>query len=146
MNLNAIVAPYVAAVNPLLVVTVYPSIGSITKDDGARVPEYDEPYEVKAAVQALSFQDIVHIQGLNLNGTRRAIYLSAPLDGVTRPQQKGGDLITIPNAFDQFSPGSLWLIAYVVEPWIDTGGWNKVVATLQNDQIEPFIPKKLSNL
>lgn len=82
-------------------------------------------FNVRAQVQALSFKDLTQIDGLNLNGTKRAIYVNNRLDGIVRPDGKGGDLITIPSGVSK----GVWLIAMVLEQWPD---WCKVVATLQD--------------
>jgi hypothetical protein len=79
-------------------------------------------FSLSAQIQALAFRDIVQIEGLNLQGTRRAIYLSGEIDGLVRADNKGGDLIT-------FSNGGVWLTAMVLEQWPD---WVKVAATFQN--------------
>jgi len=49
-------------------------------------------------VDALTYKDIIQVDGLNLNGTRRAIYINGKVDGLVRPENKGGDLITLPTA------------------------------------------------
>lgn len=84
---------------------------------------------LQGQVQALTFRDLQQISGLNLNGSRRAIYLLGDIDSVSRPQMKGGDVITFPN-------GSVWLVAVALETWGAAGSsdaWCKVVATLQNN-------------
>lgn len=79
---------------------------------------------VSAQVQALTFRDLQQIDGLNLNGTRRGIYLYGKVQGVNRAENKGGDLVVIaagPNA-------GVWLVAQVLETWQD---WCKVAVTQQ---------------
>lgn len=120
MNLHGIAAPVIAAVNPPVVATVRISTGYTTNPDGSRTPTY-QTSAVTAQVQALTYRDLQQIEGLNLNGTRRAIYLNGALNGVVRVSQRGGDLITL-------SDGTVWLTAYVFEQWPD---WVKVAATLQ---------------
>lgn len=130
MNLHAIVAGAIGAVNPNVPATIQISTGSTTGADGTRVPTYDT-VEVTAQVQALSFRDLAAVDGLNLNGTRRAIYLYGKFDGTVRPQQKGGDLVTLTGGAN----AGVYLIAMVLEQWSDgePAAWCKVVATLQND-------------
>ena len=77
---------------------------------------------VPAQIQALTFRDLQQIDGLNLQGDRRGIYFYGEIDGLVRPDNKGGDLITFPD-------GTIWLVAIVLEQWPD---WCKVAATLQN--------------
>ena len=128
MNLHAIAGPIVAAVNPSLPVTLLVSTGSTIVPGGTRVPTYAAPVTVQAQVQALTFRDITQVSGLNLQGTRRAIYLLGDVEGLVRSQGKGGDKITFPD-------GSVWLVAMVLEAWGATGSsdtWVKVAATLQD--------------
>ena len=129
MNLNSVVAPYAGAVNPRVAAQVYVSNGySVTNDDGTQSPSYAPPVTVQAQVQALQFRDIMQLQGLNLQGTRRAIYLHGDVEGLIRTDKKGGDLIVLPD-------GSTWLVAVVLETWGPQGGdmWTKVACTLQVD-------------
>lgn len=78
-----------------------------------------------AQVQPLSFRDLQQIDGLNLQGTRKAIYLMGAIDGIIRPDGKGGDLVFLPD-------GSVYLVAMVSEGWNISAGWTKVICTLQD--------------
>ncbi|WP_429322567.1 hypothetical protein [Paraburkholderia sp. GAS448] len=66
----------------------------------------------------------MQLDGLNLQGERRALYLDGNWQGVLRAEVKGGDLVTLPDS-------SLWLIAHVLENWRMTSGWCKVAVTRQ---------------
>lgn len=123
MNLHAIVTPAISAVNPLVPVIVKLSTGWTTNADGTRTPTYTEVDGVSAQVQALTFKDIQQIAGLNLQGTRKAMYVTGEIDGLVRSTSKGGDLITMPD-------GSIWLVAMILEQWPD---WAKAAVTLQNN-------------
>lgn len=122
MNLHGIVGPVIAAVNPPVWATLQRSNGYTTNGDSSRTPAYEAPITVQAQVQPLTYRDLQQVDGLNLNGTRRAIYLSGFLNGVVRVSQKGGDLVTLPD-------GSVWLTALVLEQWPT---WVKCAVTLQN--------------
>ena len=122
MNLHGIVSPYIGTVNPLRQVWLAISTGYVTGTDGSRTPSYRPPVLVQAQIQALSYSDIQHLDALNIQGERRAIYISGKIDGIVRPENKGGDMIT-------FGDGTQWLVATVLEYWPD---WVKVAATLQN--------------
>lgn len=87
-----------------------------------------------AQVQPLSSRDLRQVEGLNLQGTVKALYVNGPLLGVVRPAVKGGDMITLPN-------GSVWLVTLPLEQWNDTAGWSKAVIVLQNDALIPSIPQ-----
>lgn len=129
MNLHAIAGPVVAVVNPFIPVTIKVSTGSTRNPDGSRTPTYAST-TASAQVQALQFRDIAQLQGLNLQGTRRKIYLSGDFEGLVRSQNKGGDLIIFPNDGSQWA-NSVWLVAMVLETWPD---WCSVAVTLQVDK------------
>lgn len=121
MNLHGIVGPAVGAVNPPVWVTISTSNGYTTNPDGSRVPNYVTIHDW-AQIQALQFTDITQLEGLNIQGVRRAMYFSRDVAGIIRVNQKGGDLITLPD-------GTVWLAAVVLEHWPD---WTKVAVTLQD--------------
>lgn len=124
MNLHGIVSGAIGAVNPFVLGTVQVSIGYTVGSDYVQVPAYQTFAGVSMQVQALTYRDLVQTSGLNLNGTRRAIYMNGRADGVVRSLMKGGDLVTLtdgPNA-------GVWLVDQVIEQWSD---WVKVAVTLQ---------------
>lgn len=81
---------------------------------------------VPAQVQPLTWKDLQQLDGLNLAGERRKIYLYGATDSVVRVQRKGGDLITIA---DGGVHAGVWLVAQSLEQFPD---WCSVAATLQN--------------
>lgn len=127
MNLHGIVRGAIQAVNPDIPVIVKVSRGYATADDGKRTPKYATPCEVMGQVQNLTFRDLQQLDGLNLQGERRAIYLNGNIDGLVRSENKGGDLITVTCG----PAKGVWLVAQVLESWPD---WCKVAATLQVDK------------
>lgn len=129
MNLHAIVAGAISGVNPLVPVQVQVSIGKSTAPDGTPTPQWLPPVTVPGQVQALTYADLRQLEGLNLAGMQRAIYLYGEVNGIVRATNKGGDLITTPD-------GSVWLVNQVLEQWNDAGppSWCKVAVTLQ-DQV-----------
>jgi len=120
MNLHGIAGPIVAAVNPMIQGTLLSSTGYTTSADGTQVPTYAAPVTGPMQVQALTYKDLQQIDGLNIQGEARAIYLYGDWNGVVRPDSKGGDLI----AFN----GQQWLVKQTLEQW---GNWCKVVAVRQ---------------
>lgn len=142
MNLHAIVAPYVSAINPFAPVTIQFSTGYTTASDGSQIPTYDTPFAMQAQIQALTGGDLRQLDGLNLNGTMRGIYLYGDVQGVVRVAAKGGDLITFVDVAGGFPAGSVWLVAQALETWNGAdGGWCKVAVVLQKDGA--FIPGQL---
>ena len=126
MNLHGIVRGAITTVNPDVAVNVRRSTGFIIEPDGEQVPSYiDLPITVQ--VQALTYQDLKQLDGVNINGTRRAVYLNGAAMGVVRNLQVGGDLFVFPAG--TLPEGDTWLVAYVLEQWPD---WCKCALTLQN--------------
>jgi len=80
-------------------------------------------FSAPAQIQSLTYSDLMKMDGLNIQGQRRALYLNGRFDGVVRPALKGGDLVTFPD-------GTKWLVAMVLEYWPD---WCKIAVTLQDD-------------
>ena len=127
VNLHGIVSGAIDAVNPRIPAGVQVSNGYTTGADGKRTPAFLPTVNVYAQVQALTFRDIVQLDGLNLQGTRRAIYLFGQVNGLVRSANEGGDLITI--ATGGTSDG-VWLVAMILEQWPD---WCKAACTLQDN-------------
>lgn len=98
MNLNNIAGGAVQAIRPSVAGVVRVSTGATTNADYSRTPTYRDVAGVPMWVDALSYKDLMQVDGLNLNGTRRAIYINGEVDGLVRPENKGGDLILLPTA------------------------------------------------
>lgn len=126
MDLHGIVKGSVGAVNPFILATVRVSTGYETGADGSQTPKYDTYDAVPIQFQAMSYRDLAQIDGLNLNGTRRKIYVSGELDATVRSKMKGGDLIDVAGGAN----AGVWLVAVVLEQWPD---WCSVAVTLQED-------------
>lgn len=125
MNLHNIVGPIIAAVNPWVLASIQPSQGYKTNDDGSRVPAYADALDVLVQMQALQYNDLMQVSGLNIQGERRAMYANGEWDAVVRSTQEGGDLVTLPD-------GSVWLLVFQFEDWSSTAGWTKFCVTKQN--------------
>lgn len=100
MNLHGLVSGAIGAVNPHVPVSVRVSTGyEVDEDQGFRqVPAYADAQVVQGQVQSLTYDDLRQIDSLNIQGTKRAIYLYGRIDGLVRVENKGGDLITVPGA------------------------------------------------
>lgn len=127
MNLHAVVAPIIAAVNPNIVGQYQASTGYTTGANGRQVPVYAAAIDVTIQVQALTTRDLRQLDGLNLQGSDQAIYCYGTVNGVSRPQIKGGDLFT----YGTGSAARTALVTAVLEDWSLTAGWCKVAVTLQ---------------
>ena len=130
MNLQGITAAAISAVNPMVTAQLRVSTGNVTNADFTVSPSYAAAVPVQAQVQSLTYRDLQQIDSLNLQGTKRAIYLQGDVEGIVRPTNRGGDLITMPD-------GTVWLVAQVLEQWGQNANtpaeqWCKVACTLQN--------------
>lgn len=124
MNLRTFANLAIQVINPNEAVTVLRSAG-YTNGPGARqVPMYHDPIVGMAQVQALDGDDLKQIEGLNIQGTIKAIYMYGALAGVVRPDQTGGDIIKRKNGTET------WLVVKILEAWPN---WVKAVIVLQND-------------
>lgn len=121
MNLHAIAAGVIGAVNPHTPGLVHISLGSTVGPDFRQIPAYAAPQIALMQIQSLSTKDLQQLDSLNISGSTRAIYLSGNLNGLVRPMGKGGDLVSF--------GGQVWLVTAVLEGWPD---WCKVSVTLQN--------------
>ncbi len=127
MNLHSIVAPYIGAVNPQIPVSIQVSTGpSAPGADGTVVPTYEDPVIVLGQVQPITSGDLRQLEGVNLGGVRWKIYLSGNIDGIVRPERKGGDLVTISTGPHQ----GVWLVVQILESWPD---WCVAAIVQQND-------------
>jgi hypothetical protein len=126
VNLNAIVGPVCASINDWVTAYMQQSQGYTTNPDGSRAPAYGSMTPMQVQLQALQYNDLMQVSGLNITGIRHAMYINGAWEPVIRSQQEGGDLVTLPD-------GSVWLIVFLFENWNRTGGWSKVCITLQNN-------------
>ena len=127
MDLRGLANGVTTTVNPNQTVTVLRSTGFTTGAGAKQVPSYATPVSGPAQIQALDADDIKQLDGLNIQGTIRAIYLRGTLAGVVRPNQTGGDLVTIAAPAPVALRGT-WLVVKVLESWPD---WTKAAIVLQ---------------
>jgi len=137
MNLHKIATGVVSAVNPYILVTLQLNSGYSVNQDGTRTPTYIYQQKIPAQIQALTFDELRLLDGLNIQGIKRAIYLSGQLSGINRSRNLGGDLIAFPQG-DIWPYGTLWLVILVVEQWPN---WVKVAVTQQIASSNP-IPRR----
>ncbi len=130
MNLHGIVRGAISAVNPDRSITWRRSTGSTTGASGAQTPTYTDATIPRAQIQAASGETLQHTAYQNQQGVFREVWAYGDVQGVVRPELKGGDLLL-------FAPtlgGTVrtWLVVHVVETWTpDTAGWCHVLVALQ---------------
>lgn len=120
MDLRGIANGVTSTVNPNQTVTVLRSTGYTIGAGRRQVPGYAAPITGPGQIQALDANDIKQLDGLNVQGTIRAIYLRGVLAGVIRPDGTGGDIVQI--------DGQTWLVVKVLEGWPT---WTKAAIVLQ---------------
>lgn len=120
MDLRGLANGVSSTVNPNKTVTVRRSTGYTIGAGRRQVPSYAAPVTGPGQIQALDANDIKQLDGLNVQGTIRAIYLRGNLAGVIRPDGTGGDIVQI--------AGQDWLVVKVLEGWPT---WTKAAIVLQ---------------
>ncbi|MDN7913683.1 hypothetical protein [Burkholderia cepacia] len=130
MNLHGLVSGVIGTVNPFVPATLQQSAGTYdTAPDGSRTPHYNtSPQTVQ--VQALSAREIAHLDGLNITGVLRKVYLNGDWRGVYRPGNQGGDRFKFAAAapVPVSLQGTTWLVVQVFETWPD---WCSLAILLQ---------------
>lgn len=122
MDLRGLANTVSSVINPNITVTVLRSDGYTTGAGRKQVPSYADPVTGPAQLQALDGSTLRQMDGLNIQGVLRAIYLRGNLAGVIRPDSKGGDIVMI--------DGHTWLVVKVLETWLL---WTKAVVQYQNE-------------
>lgn len=125
MNLQQINSGVIQAVNQYVAATIQVSTGYAVGADGTPVPTYAPAVAIQVQVQPLQYDDLKQMDGLNIAGIRRKIYLNGDWEGLVRDQSKGGDLVSLPGDLE----GTVWLVVFVFEHWPD---WTAACITLQN--------------
>lgn len=120
MDLRTIANAGSNCVNENIIVTVQRSTGYTIGAGQKQVPTYAAGVTGPAQVQALDNSELKQLDGLNIQGTIRGIYLRGVLAGVIRPNTTGGDLVTIGS--------QTWLVVKVLESW---PLWTKAAIVLQ---------------
>lgn len=125
MNLHGIVSGAISAVNPQVLATIMVSTGDVLGPNGQPNPTYRTVRGVPVQVQPMTYKDLVQTEGLNLNGTKRSIYINGRVDGIVRSKNKGGDLIILTGCAN----AGTWLVAMILEQWPN---WVKCAVVLQD--------------
>lgn len=126
MNLHGLVRGVVQRVNPDVAAVFQQSNGYTQNAAFKQLPAYLPDVPVTAQVQALTGRDLKHQALQNVQGVLRGVYCYGNIQGIVRPDNKGGDLLLFPQV-----PGGTiqtWLVKVVLETWPD---WCKVAVCLQ---------------
>lgn len=125
MNLRSLANRLTQITNPNIQINWIQSTGYTTNSAGKRTPT-TLTLTVWAQIQALSATDLKHVDGLNITGVMRSVYLYGNAAGVVRADQIGGDILVFPEVPN----GTMrnWVVTQVIETWPD---WCHVIVTLQ---------------
>ncbi len=127
MDIRTIANGVSNCVNENLIVSVQRSTGYTIGAGAKQVPTYAAPVTGPAQVQALDSVELKQLDNLNIQGVVKGIYLRGALAGVVRPNQQGGDLVTIASPAPAPYIGT-WLVVKVLETWPN---WVKAAIVLQ---------------
>ena len=132
LNLHAEVRAAIQTVNPDIAVSWSKSTGSTTDTAGAQTPTYAAAATIRAQVQPVAGDDLRQIEYLNMQGIFRTVYAFGDIEGIARPDLKGGDLLQFPFNGTQRN----WKVVHVLETWNpDAAGWCSVIAALQEGTV-----------
>ena len=125
MNLRALANALTSQINANQSISWVQNTGYTINAAGKRTPT-TTTVSIMAQIQALSGGDLMHMDGMNLQGVMRTVFMYGNPQGVVRVDSKGGDILQFPEI-----PGGVtrnWLVTQVIETWPN---WAKVVVTLQ---------------
>jgi hypothetical protein len=130
VNLHGTVRGAITSVRPDTLMIWRQSTGFTQDATYAQVPGYAADQNVRGNVQALTAKDLKHAALQNIEGVVRAVYLFGNVQGVVRPDAKGGDKLVFPQMLG--GAAQTWLVVAVLETWgVEQGGWCKVAVSLQ---------------
>lgn len=130
MNLRSIANAAIQGINPNIPVTVRMPNG-YTVDPATRrqIPAFTEQAG-SGQVQALDGDDLRQIDGLNIQGTIRAMYLYGSIAGVIRPDQQPNAVVRFTSNEGGITKARDWGVFKVLETWPN---WCKVAVVYQGD-------------
>jgi PASTA domain len=138
LNLHAAVRGAITSVNPDILASWLESLASTVAADYRPSPTYTRHDGVRIQVQALSGKELQHPAMLSVQGVTRGVYMFGTVQGVSKPQAKGGDLLQFPMVTG--GPVLRWLVTAELEQWDPAGAWTKVAVVLQDDAATTPVP------
>src|SRR5579872_6223006 len=94
INMHAAVRGMIPAVNPDIMAQFQASTGNTPNVSGKQTPTYATAVPVRIQSQPLKYSDLQHVNNMNLTGVFRSVHMYGNTQGVVRPTQQGGDLLT----------------------------------------------------
>ncbi|MGE1402271.1 hypothetical protein ACMFFG_14560 [Citrobacter freundii] len=120
MNIHKIANSAIRRVNPNTSAILKKYAGETTGPGRKPVPSYLPDQNVTIQLQPISRGDMQHVDGLNIQGLAKVIYVNGNYFSVQREMEQGGDIFVI--------NGEQWLVVEPVELWPD---WCRLIAVLQ---------------
>lgn len=120
MNLHKIANSAIRRVNPNISAILRKYTGETIGPGRKPVPSYLPDQNVTIQLQPISRGDMQHVDGLNIQGLAKVIYVNGNYFSVQREMEQGGDIFVI--------NGEQWLVVEPVELWPN---WCRLIAVLQ---------------
>ena len=137
LNLHGIVRGAITFVNPDQPGQWLESSGSTTGADFRQSPAWAY-HDVRMQVQALHGKELQHPALISVQGVKRGVYMFGTVQGVSKPQIKGGDILQF--AMVDSGPLLRWLVVTELEQWNPAGAWSKVAVVLQTEAATNLVP------
>lgn len=120
MNLRQIANNAITSINPNISAILKKYAGETIGHGHKPVPSYLPDQNVTIQLQPISRGDMQHVDGLNIQGLAKVIYVNGNYFSVQREMEQGGDIFVI--------NGEQWLVVEPVELWPN---WCRLIAVLQ---------------
>lgn len=137
LNLHGIVRAAITSVNPDVPGQWLESSGSTTGADYRPAPSWTYR-NARLQVQMLTAKELQHPALISVQGEKRSVYAFGTVQGVNKPQVKGGDMLQF--AIVDGGPVLRWLVVTELEQWNPANSWSKVAVVLQTDAANNYIP------
>jgi len=126
MSLRSIANSVTTAINPNITGTWKRSTGYTIDADYKQVPSYEAYSNLPIQVQELTQADIQLMDGLNIQGVMKVVYINELPLGVVRTLGQGGDVLQFPLFGETIIQD--WLVVKVKEQYPN---WASVIVCLQ---------------
>ncbi|ELG7688494.1 hypothetical protein Q5V66_003057 [Escherichia coli] len=120
MNLRQIANNAITSINPNIPAILKKYAGETIGPGCKPIPSYLPDQHVTIQLQPISRGDMQHVDGLNIQGLAKVIYVNGNYFSVQRELEQGGDIFVI--------NGEQWLVVEPIELWPD---WCRLIAVLQ---------------
>lgn len=120
MNLRQIANSATRSINPNIPAILKKYAGETIGPGRKPIPSYLPDQSLTIQLQPISRGDIQHVDGLNIQGLAKVIYVNGNYFSVQRELEHGGDIFVIGS--------EQWLVVEPVELWPD---WCRLIVVLQ---------------